>query len=182
MRTFAFAYATLLAAAILPALAQEKTNAPVAVYKVEYRIRDGSDAASKNGRRYTILMDTTGRGTFKVGERVPVATGSFQPGVGGVGVNPLVNTQFNYLDVGVNIDTNVKEQDGKVALFSSMDISTIVEHKQQTGSAVLSNPTVAQIRIVVNTQVTPGKPTLVASIDDPVTQHRFDVEAVVTKQ
>jgi hypothetical protein len=181
MRTYAFACAALLAAAVVPAGAQEK-NAPIAVYKVEYRIRDGSDVASKNGRRYTMLLDTTGRGTFKVGERVPVATGSFQPGTGGVGINPLVNTQFNYLDIGVNIDTNVKEQDGKVSLFSSMDISTIVEHKQQAGSTVLSNPTVAQIRIVVNTQVTPGKPTMVASIDDPVTQHHFDVEAVVTKE
>jgi len=41
---------------------------------------------------------------LKIGDRVPVATGSFQPGIGGVGINPLVNTQFQYLDVGVNID------------------------------------------------------------------------------
>ena len=34
----------------------------------------------------------------------PYATGSFQPGVGTVGVSPLVSTQFNYADVGVNID------------------------------------------------------------------------------
>jgi len=181
MRTLAFSCVALMVAALVPAAAQEKNNTPI-VYKVEYRIRDGSDAASKSGRRYTMLMDTTGRSTFKVGERVPVATGSFQSGPGGVGVNPLVNTQFNYLDIGVNIDTNVKEQDGKVSLFSSMDISTIVEHKQQAGSTVLSNPTVAQIRVIVSTQVTPGKPTLVASIDDPVTQHHFDVEAVVTKE
>ncbi|HKW63887.1 MAG TPA: cohesin domain-containing protein [Candidatus Acidoferrum sp.] len=47
---------------------------------------------------------------LKIGQRIPVATGSFQAGVGvgatgGAGfVNPLVNTQFNYIDVGVNID------------------------------------------------------------------------------
>src|SRR5256886_4778866 len=47
---------------------------------------------------------------LKIGQRIPVATGSFQAGVGvgatgGAGfVNPLVNTQFTYLDVGVNID------------------------------------------------------------------------------
>src|SRR5258708_11371640 len=46
---------------------------------------------------------------LRVGDRVPVATGSFQAGVGvggGAGglVNPLVNTQFQYLDVGVNVD------------------------------------------------------------------------------
>ncbi len=44
------------------------------------------------------------KASLKIGERVPVATGSFQPGIGGVGINPLVNTQFNYIDVGVNID------------------------------------------------------------------------------
>src|SRR5579862_5333283 len=37
------------------------------------------------------------KATLKIGERVPVATGSFQPGIGGVGINPLVNTQFQYL-------------------------------------------------------------------------------------
>ncbi len=47
---------------------------------------------------------------LRVGDKVPVATGSFQAGVGvgstgGAGVvNPLVNTQFQYLDVGVNVD------------------------------------------------------------------------------
>src|SRR6266849_4364184 len=44
------------------------------------------------------------KATVKIGDRVPVATGSFQPGIGGVGINPLVNTHFQYLDVGVNID------------------------------------------------------------------------------
>src|SRR5947209_11009548 len=43
------------------------------------------------------------KAALKIGDRVPVATGSFQPGIGGVGINPLVNTQFQYLDVGVNI-------------------------------------------------------------------------------
>jgi general secretion pathway protein D len=47
---------------------------------------------------------------LKIGDRIPIATGSFQAGVGvgAVGtaglVNPLVNTQFQYQDVGVNID------------------------------------------------------------------------------
>jgi general secretion pathway protein D len=44
------------------------------------------------------------KSSLKIGEKIPTATGSFQPGVGGVGVNPLVNTQFTYLDVGVNVD------------------------------------------------------------------------------
>src|SRR4029077_8258502 len=30
------------------------------------------------------------KASLKIGDRVPVATGSFQPGIGGVGINPLV--------------------------------------------------------------------------------------------
>src|SRR5215472_9124151 len=53
------------------------------------------------------------KATLKIGDRVPVATGSFQPGIGGVGINPLVNTQFQYLDVGVNIDITPRVHAGR---------------------------------------------------------------------
>src|SRR5207302_1832122 len=57
------------------------------------------------------------KATLKIGDRVPVATGSFQPGIGGVGINPLVNTQFQYLDVGVNIDITPRvHANGEVTL------------------------------------------------------------------
>src|SRR5580692_3612023 len=62
------------------------------------------------------------KATLKIGERVPVATGSFQPGIGGVGINPLVNTQFQYLDVGVNIDvTPHVHADREVTLKITME-------------------------------------------------------------
>lgn len=72
------------------------------------------------------------KATLKVGERVPVATGSFQAGVGvGVGggagvVNPLVNTQFTYIDVGVNIDVQPRvHPDGDVSMKVSVEVSEI---------------------------------------------------------
>ena len=66
------------------------------------------------------------KASLKIGQRVPVATGSFQPGIGGVGINPLVNTQFQYLDVGVNIDITPKVHlDGEVTLKISMDVSAV---------------------------------------------------------
>jgi hypothetical protein len=178
--------ALLLLLPLLPLTAQEKPpertlSAPDSVYRVEYRIRDGSDAAARNGRRYAMLIANHNKATFKLGERVPVATGSFQPGVGGVGVNPLVNTQFTYLDIGVNIDAHLDDNNGRIILNSTLDISTLVEHKPSQASQVLPNPTVAQIRIAEISNLATGKPTLVASIDDPVTQRKFDVEVTVTK-
>ena len=45
------------------------------------------------------------KATLKIGDRVPVATGSFAAAVGGGGVSPLVNTQFQYIDVGTSADS-----------------------------------------------------------------------------
>lgn len=41
--------------------------------------------------------------SLKIGERIPIATGSYQTGAATAIVSSLVNTQFQYQDVGVNI-------------------------------------------------------------------------------
>lgn len=73
---------------------------------------------------------------LRIGDRIPVATGSFQAGIGvggggaGAGmVNPLVNTQFQYLDVGVNVDVTPRiHPDHEI----SMKVNIVVS--SQTGS------------------------------------------------
>ena len=72
------------------------------------------------------------KATLTVGQKVPIATGSFQAGVGvGVGggagvVNPLVNTQFQYLDVGVKVDVTPRiHPDGDVSMKLSVEISAL---------------------------------------------------------
>src|SRR5271166_1953350 len=85
------------------------------------------------------------KATLKIGERVPVATGSFQPGIGGVGINPLVNTQFQYLDVGVNIDvTPHVHADRQVTLKITMEISSVVGQSSIGG---ISQPIIGQKKI-----------------------------------
>jgi general secretion pathway protein D len=70
------------------------------------------------------------KASLKIGDKVPVATGSFQPGIGGVGINPLVNTQFQYLDVGVNIDVTPNvHANGEVTLKVAMDISSVTARR-----------------------------------------------------
>ena len=69
---------------------------------------------------------------LRVGDRVPVATGSFQAGVGvgstgGAGfVNPLVNTQFTYLEVGVNVDITPRvHPNHEVSLKIKVEVSSV---------------------------------------------------------
>ena len=44
------------------------------------------------------------KATMKIGSRIPIATGSYQTGAATALVSSLVNTQFQYQDVGVNIE------------------------------------------------------------------------------
>ena len=76
---------------------------------------------------------------------MPVATGSFQPGIGGVGINPLVNTQFQYLDVGVNIDITPRVHAGReVTLKVSLDISSVTGQSNIGG---INQPVIGQRKI-----------------------------------
>src|SRR6266436_2712385 len=65
---------------------------------------------------------------LNVGSRVPIATGSFQAGVG-VGttsVNPLVNTQFTYIDVGVNVNITPRvHPNHEVSLKVAIEVSQV---------------------------------------------------------
>ena len=85
------------------------------------------------------------KATLKIGDRVPVATGSFQPGIGGVGINPLVNTQFQYLDVGVNIDITPRVHAGReITLKMALDISAVTSYTNIGG---ISQPIIGQRKI-----------------------------------
>ena len=91
------------------------------------------------------------KATLKIGQRIPVATGSFQAGVGvGVGgaggvVNPLVNTQFTYLDVGVTVDVTPRvHPDGTVSMKLSIVVSEITGTSSIGG---INEPVIGQRKI-----------------------------------
>src|SRR5580704_8426715 len=104
------------------------------------------------------------KATLKIGERVPVATGSFQPGIGGVGINPLVNTQFQYLDVGVNIDiTPHIHADREVTLKMVMEISSVVGQSSIGG---ISQPIIGQKKIEPEIRLRDGETSYIGGILD----------------
>jgi general secretion pathway protein D len=104
-----------------------------------------SDSSTKLLQKPQIRAVDGQKASLKIGDRVPVATGSFQPGIGGVGINPLVNTQFQYLDVGVNIDITPKvHSNGEVTLKVVMDISSVTGTSNIGG---ISQPIIGQRKI-----------------------------------
>ena len=91
-----------------------------------------------------------------------MATGSFQPGIGGVGINPLVNTQFQYLDVGVNIDVTPRVHQGReVTLKISIDISSVTSYQNIGG---ISQPVIGQRKIDHEMRLKEGEVSLMGGI------------------
>jgi general secretion pathway protein D len=102
------------------------------------------------------------KASLKLGQRVPVATGSFQSGIGGVGVNPLVNTQFNYIDVGVNIDITPRVHGtDQVTLKIAMDISAVDSYQNIGG---IQQPVIGQRKIDQEINMREGEANIMGGI------------------
>src|SRR5581483_1656655 len=104
------------------------------------------------------------KASLKIGQRVPVATGSFQPGIGGVRINPLINTQFQYLDVGVNIDiTPHVHASREVSMKIMLDVSSVVS---QTNIGGINQPVIGQRKIEHEIRLKEGEVNLLGGIFD----------------
>lgn len=121
-----------------------------------------SDSSTKLIQKPQIRAIEGQKATLKIGQRVPVATGSFQPGIGGVGINPLVNTQFQYLDVGVNIDVTPRvHANGDVTLKITMEVSE-VDGTSNIGG--ISQPIIGQRKIEHEVRLREGEVNLLGGM------------------
>ncbi|HYA63326.1 MAG TPA: cohesin domain-containing protein [Candidatus Sulfotelmatobacter sp.] len=105
---------------------------------------------------------------LNIGDRVPVATGSFQAGVGvgstaGAGfVNPLVNTQFQYIDVGVNIDVTPHVHPNRdISMKLQIEVSSV------TGQATIGGiqqPIISQRKIQQEIRLKEGEVSILGGL------------------
>jgi len=152
-------------------IAQESTPAPESVktsqtpahfYHLEFVVQEmGADGKSTNSRSYTatVSTDARDRGTsIRTNSRIPVPIGSSSSGSNGT----LVNTQFQYIDVGVNIDArNVHELDRQLSLDLVADISSVAA----SNDACLHQPVIRQNKWQAGVLISIGKATVVFTSD-----------------
>ena len=108
------------------------------------------------------LRSTDGQpAKLRVGDRVPVATGSFQAG-SSAGINPLVNTQFQYIDVGVNADITPRiHPDHEVSLKVSIEVSSV------TGTSTIGGiqqPIISQRKIEHDIRLKEGEASILGGL------------------
>ena len=100
--------------------------------------------------------------TLKIGSKIPVATGSYSAGAAITTASLGVQTQFTYLDVGVNIDmTPTVHYDREISLKLSIEISS------QNGSVTISGvtePIISQRVVKQVIQLKDGEPSILAGL------------------
>jgi general secretion pathway protein D len=102
------------------------------------------------------------RATLKIGQKIPIATGSYNAGVS-TGVASIgVQTQFTYIDVGVNIDmTPTVHYDHQVTLKLKVEVSSEANNVTISG---VTEPIIGQRVVEQTIQLMDGEPSLLSGI------------------
>ena len=133
------------------------------------RIEQGDFNVTLPGAALNLLLETRGtkvldkaqlrtiegqKSVLRIGQRIPYATGSFIPGSSGFG-SALVNTQFQYFDVGLNIDVLAKvHEPDEVSLHVESDTSAVIDRVDLGG---VLQPVISQRKRVADVRVKEGE-------------------------
>jgi hypothetical protein len=156
---------------------------PQHFYRLHFAVAE-LDGAGKviNTRTYEETVATTGAGhsvgdqQIKTGSRVPIATGSYA-----ASGDPakLANTQFQYIDLGVNLDVREATEHGEMLGFRlKAEVSSVA---RQTEIGGVGEPVIRQNVWDSTVLISIGKPTVVFSSDDLDSKGKMQVEVTATK-
>ncbi|MGE5644757.1 MAG: cohesin domain-containing protein [Acidobacteriota bacterium] len=102
------------------------------------------------------------KASLKIGQKVPIASGGLQPFGGTVGGFSSLYSQFQFQDVGVNVDiTPTVHGSDEVTLKVALDISSVVDRIDIAG---VSQPVIGQRKIEHEIRVRQGEVSLIGGL------------------
>ncbi len=150
-------------------------------YKLLFRVvTTGGDGSSSSSRTYSQLItaDHTGRNgrpsEIRTGDKIPVVTGSSGA--------DNVNTQFQYLDIGTEIDIlNATDNGGELQAFVTAKVSSVATVKPADQNPALGHqPVIRECKWDSKVTVQIGKPTIIFSSDNPSDKGKTELELTAT--
>ena len=168
---------TLLAIALfcsIPLCAQEKPEPkpaqtaaqekPITPYRLDFTITEIEDGKKINARQYSLNVNTGDHNDLKIGTKVPVE---------------VKEGEMQYIDLGTDISADLRDRDNGLALQVRAAMSNFATPDQ--GNRTNSMPLLRQMRINASTMLSPGRPTIVGSVDDPNSKRQYQLEVTATK-
>ncbi len=145
--------------------AKKDQDQSVHVYRVTYKISELENGKTINARSYTLMARTRAVATAHVGSRVPMDLGG---------------NKIQYQDIGVTVRCIVTNQEASVLVQTDVSMITLGGEEPVTSPGP-PLPVERNLGLLDVTSVAMGKPVLVGSIDDVVSNHRYVIEVTVTK-
>ncbi len=144
---------------------RNERSRPVQPYRLDFTFNELENGKKINTRHCSMNLTAGNTNEIKIGTRVPVST---------------TGSQFQYMDVGTNIWANLRELGNDLQLevrsdVSNLDMSSTRDHSTN------SPPIVRQIQLSGKTLLVVGKPMTIGTIDDPNSNHEFQLEVIATK-
>ncbi len=148
-----------------PAAPRKSSN----VYRVDYAIREMEGGKVLNSRKYMLMAEDQQWARTRVGSQVPLLSGTGEV------------KQLQYRDVGMNIDCRVREKEDRLLLDTTVESSGVAPSESSSVATSTGNPVFRRVNSTVTAAVSLGKPTLIGSMDDVTSNHRYEIEVTVTQ-
>jgi type II secretory pathway component GspD/PulD (secretin) len=144
-------------------------------YRLTFTVTEMDGSKQIGTEHYAMIMTSGQATTLKLGSKIPVATGSYSSGGSAAGVG--VQTQFTYIDVGMNFDATLTEMGNNAMLKSAVEQSSVAPETSEVAGA--HEPIIRQASLRGETFLTPGKPVALGSMDIPGSTSRLQIEVVM---
>lgn len=146
---------------------------PAEFYRLDFAIREMEESKDVDTRHYSLFVQA---GAL---EQTTMTAGSEVPYPSSASSNPQGTVKnISYRSVGVSIycTVSLKEGESNLRLFMTLNISDALPPEKGTDLTAFR-----KVTLKAQALLTPGKPTLVGSVEDPASRHRFQVDVTATK-
>jgi type II secretory pathway component GspD/PulD (secretin) len=142
---------------------------PHKVYRLTFTLAE-SDSGKRVGiQHFSIVLVADQRTVLKQGDKIPVATGTY-----GKGNDPL-QTQFQYLDIGISVDATLTDSPDGLQLKSKIEQSSL---GQPSTIAGVQEPVIRQTVLEGTSAVKLNKPLALGGLDIESSTRHMDIEVV----
>ena len=142
---------------------------PKKTYRLTFTIEELDGDKVVGTQHFGMIVVSGGRTTTKVGSKVPIVTGSFDPSKGS-------EKQVTYLDIGLNVDASLDESSQGLRLRSKVERMSVAPEERTSLGA--DDPIIRQAQIEGTANLVPGKPLALGSLDVPGNTRHVNVSVV----